>query len=247
LVNATAIGANAIVAQSNSLVLGGLKQFGAPEDTKVGIGTTAPQFRLTVQTTGNSYGFVHTDGNIELGTVMNGSAGAWFGTRSNHSLTFFVNDSIAPLRISNTGFVHLNILGSAGGTQLCRNASNQISTCSSSIRYKTNIQAFTSGLSLLNRLRPITFDWKDGGAHDLGFGAEDIAAVEPLLVTRNEKGEVEGVKYDRITAVLVNAVKEQQEQIRQLQLQLKQERQQQQQQIDSLKRLVARKHRRVAR
>jgi hypothetical protein len=48
---------------------------------------------------------------------------------------------------------------------------------------------------------------------DVGFGAEDIAAVEPLLVTYNEKGEIEGVKYDRIVTVLVNAVKEQQAQI----------------------------------
>ena len=51
------------------------------------------------------------------------------------------------------------------------------------------------------------------GALDLGLGAEDVAAIEPLLVNYNEKGEVEGVKYDRIGVVLVNAVKEQQEQI----------------------------------
>jgi len=34
--------------------------------------------------------------------------------------------------------------------------------------------------------------------------------VEPLLTTRNEKGEIEGVKYPQITTVLVNAVNEQQ-------------------------------------
>ena len=49
--------------------------------------------------------------------------------------------------------------------------------------------------------------------HDLGLGAEDVAAIEPLLVTYNETGQVEGVKYDRIGVVLVNAVKEQQQQI----------------------------------
>jgi hypothetical protein len=35
------------------------------------------------------------------------------------------------------------------------------------------------------------------GPHDLGFGTEDVALIEPLLVTYNAKGEVEGVKYDR--------------------------------------------------
>jgi uncharacterized coiled-coil DUF342 family protein len=45
---------------------------------------------------------------------------------------------------------------------------------------------------------------------DIGFGAEEVNAVEPLLTTRNEKGEIEGVKYPQITTVLVNAVNEQQ-------------------------------------
>ena len=45
---------------------------------------------------------------------------------------------------------------------------------------------------------------------DLGLGAEDVARIEPLLVTYNASGQVEGVKYDRIGVVLLNAVKEQQ-------------------------------------
>jgi len=133
------------------------------------------------------------------------------------------------------GTFALTTLGAGGITSLCRNVLNQISTCSSSLRYKKNLQPFTRGLTLLNQLKPITFQWKADDSNDLGFGAEDIAAVEPLLVTRNDKGEVEGVKYDRITAVLVNAVKEQQEQISRQQSQLVQ----QQQQVEELKRLVS--------
>jgi hypothetical protein len=109
--------------------------------------------------------------------------------------------------------MQVNTLGAAGSITLCRNASNQISTCSSSLRYKTNINPFNSGLSIINRLKPITFNWKDGGMNDLGLGAEDVAAVEENLVIRNEKGEVEGVKYDRLGVVLINAVKEQQRQL----------------------------------
>ena len=41
--------------------------------------------------------------------------------------------------------------------------------------------------------------------------------VEPLLTTTNEKGAVEGVKYDRVSVVLINAIKEQQSQIESLQ------------------------------
>ena len=111
-------------------------------------------------------------------------------------------------------------LGSAGATALCRNANNEISTCSSSLRYKTNIASFTAGLDIVNRLRPITFDWRQDGMHDLGLGAEDVAAVSELLVIRNSGGQVEGVKYDRIGVVLLNAVKEQQAQIEELKKQI---------------------------
>jgi hypothetical protein len=111
------------------------------------------------------------------------------------------------------GTIRLDTLGVGGSTQLCHNGSNQISTCSSSARYKDNINSFSSGLSLIRQLRPVTFNWKDGGMADMGLVAEEVNAVEPLLTTTNASGQVEGVKYDRVGVVLVNAVKEQQAQI----------------------------------
>lgn len=137
-------------------------------------------------------------------------------------------------RLEIAGNIRVQSLGSGGSTQLCRNASNQISTCSSSLRYKTNLAPFGGGLNLINRLQPITFNWKTNGEFDLGLGAEEVAKVEPLLVTHNEKGEVEGVKYDRVAVILLNAVKEQQAQIRQQAEQI----QRQQHEIDGLKRIV---------
>ena len=122
------------------------------------------------------------------------------------------------------GILRVATLGAAGSTALCRNASNQIATCSSSFRYKTDIRPFTSGLDLVLRLRPIRFTWKQGGARDVGFGAEEVAAVEPLFTFTNDKGEIEGVKYDRLSVVLVNAVKQQQTQIEQQQAQIETQR-----------------------
>jgi len=55
---------------------------------------------------------------------------------------------------------------------------------------------------------------------DVGFGAEEVARVEPLLTTTNDKGEIEGVKYAQISTVLVNAVNEQQAEIERQQLQI---------------------------
>jgi hypothetical protein len=105
-----------------------------------------------------------------------------------------------------------------GDISICRSG-GVIAECSSSIRYKTNVSTFTSGLSLINRLRPVTFDWKSSGKNDLGLIAEEVAEVEPLLATY-KNGRVEGVKYDRVGVVLLNAVKEQQAQIEALKQQI---------------------------
>jgi hypothetical protein len=109
------------------------------------------------------------------------------------------------------GTLAVSTLGSAGATALCRNASNQVSTCSSSIRYKSGIENFAPGLDLIKRLRPVSFMWQDGGMPDFGLIAEEVAGIEPLLTTLNSDGSSEGVKYDRLGVVLVNAVKEQQQ------------------------------------
>jgi hypothetical protein len=122
-------------------------------------------------------------------------------------------------------------LGSAGSLDLCRNASNQISTCSSSLRYKNEITDFTRGLDVVRRLRPISFRWNNSDIADVGFGAEEVNVIEPFLTTRNDKGEIEGVRYAQITTVLVNAVNEQQRTI-----------ERQQQQIDELKKIVCLSH-----
>ena len=73
---------------------------------------------------------------------------------------------------------------------------------------------------------------------DMGLIAEEVAGVEPLLTTQNEKGEIEGVKYDRVGVVLVNAVQEQQIQIEAQQKQVSQQNEiikQQQAEIEVLK------------
>ena len=103
--------------------------------------------------------------------------------------------------------------------QLCINGT-VLAICSSSRRYKENIRAFSGGLNLVRRLQPVTYDWIENKEADLGLIAEEVAEIEPLLATHNNKGEIQGVKYDRLTVVLINAVKEQQSEIEMLRKQL---------------------------
>jgi hypothetical protein len=60
-------------------------------------------------------------------------------------------------RLHVNGSIRVDTLGSAGSTQLCSNASNQIATCSSSLRYKTQIAPFSAGLEIINRFAPDQF------------------------------------------------------------------------------------------
>lgn len=74
----------------------------------VGIGTTIPTDKLTVQTLTDNYGLVQTDGTIAVGTYIGGVSaieGGWFGTRSNHPLYFFTNNDTAQLTLGTNGDV----------------------------------------------------------------------------------------------------------------------------------------------
>ena len=117
------------------------------------------------------------------------------------------------------GFLRTGFPLSGGDVHLCvlSNAPNYIRMCSSSLRYKDHVRPFDGGLEILKRLKPISFVWKESGTKSIGFGAEDVEHVDSRLAYRNEAGQVEGVRYDQMTALLVNAIKLQQEQIDRLQ------------------------------
>lgn len=109
--------------------------------------------------------------------------------------------------------VRIGTFAAPTATHLCINAKNVLAARSSSARYKENIRPFGLGRGLVNRLQPMCYNWIESKEAVLGLIAEDVAEIEPLLVTHNNKGEIQGVKYDQLTVVLINAVKEQQAQI----------------------------------
>ncbi len=253
LANATAIGARALVTQSNSLVLGSINgQNGATTDTNVGIGTTAPAAKLevhngTVLSSGATGGaFVARNPNNQAAALrldwFNDTARIRYGGNGAGAENGFViqgqgdatkltvrndGDLVAADDVVSSNRIFLISLDKGAGPfgptfDLCAVQLNntlgssplQITNCSSSIRYKTDVHSFTRGLDLLSRLRPVSFRWKNSSHEDVGLVAEEVELVEPLLVTRNAEGEVEGVKYDRLGVVLLNAVQEQQQQLR---------------------------------
>ena len=55
-------------------------------------------------------------------------------------------------------------------------------------------------------LRPVTFHYKTDtkGTPQFGLIAEEVAAVNPDLVVRDEKGEIYTVRYEAVNAMLLN-------------------------------------------
>jgi hypothetical protein len=122
------------------------------------------------------------------------------------------------------GVLRVGLEGS-GALDVCRNASFRLATCSSSLRYKSDVAPFTRGLDVVSQLRPIRFRWRDSAIEDVGFAAEEVEGIEPLLTVYGERGEVEGVKYKQLTTVLVTAVQQLQRENEALQAEVGRQRQ----------------------
>ena len=82
-------------------------------------------------------------------------------------------------------------------------------TETSAQKYKKNIETLESG-DIIYNLRPVMFDWKTTGERDFGLIAEEVNEYLPELVKKNEEGEVEGIKYSKLTSLLIKVVQDQQ-------------------------------------
>jgi hypothetical protein len=87
----------------------------------------------------------------------------------------------------------------------------------SSIRWKENISQIENPLDKIMALRGVYFDWKKNKKHDMGMIAEEVGEVVPEVVDFEENGiDAQGLSYARLTALLVEAMKEQQKEIESL-------------------------------
>jgi Chaperone of endosialidase len=91
----------------------------------------------------------------------------------------------------------------------------------SSRRFKTNIQPLVGALNKVEQLQGVSYERKPDGKHEIGVIAEDVDRVVPELVSRDpDTKQIQGVDYSRITALLIEAIKSQQAEIKQLKLQV---------------------------
>ena len=97
-----------------------------------------------------------------------------------------------------------------------------LTTATSDIRLKENIEPLTNSLEKLLQLSGVTYSWIGQEGKKIGFIAQEVEKVIPELVFTNNNTEdkIKGIHMDNITAVLVEAIKEQQKIIEELKLRI---------------------------
>ena len=222
LTNATAIGADAEAAASNAMVLGsinGVNDCGSPycSDTLVGIGITAPTARLHIGNSGgtNFKSYLRIEGPANQGSGIPAfSVGGYgdFGIDASGTANgrFYVREDGAVTVGTDTPWpgYRLTIGQTTGG------AIADTWAAYSSRRWKTNIHPLNDALGKIERLRGVSYDLKASGKHEIGVIAEEVGEVVPEVVSYEANGkDAQGVDYGRLTALLIEAVKQQQQQV----------------------------------
>jgi hypothetical protein len=85
-------------------------------------------------------------------------------------------------------------------------------TETSTIRSKENIESLDNS-DIIYKLRPVSFDWKNTGKHDIGLIAEETIEHLPEIVQVGADGQAEGIRYSKLTPLLIKAIQDQQKQI----------------------------------
>jgi hypothetical protein len=85
-------------------------------------------------------------------------------------------------------------------------SAGQLSTLSSSRRFKKEIRSMDKTSEAILVLKPVRFQYKNDskGTPQFGLIAEEVAKVNPDLVVRDKNGEIYTVRYDAVNAMLLN-------------------------------------------
>ncbi|MBP5999740.1 MAG: tail fiber domain-containing protein [Sediminibacterium sp.] len=202
----------------------------------VGIGTSSPATTLTV---GNAGGTISGDitinpsttqyegGQITIKKSLVGSTTDWFidqygSSAANARLRIFSSSELNGIVIKENGFIGMGNSDPTVRLQVNGDIIANSIAGSSDIRYKTNIRSVENALDKVKSLRGVYFNWNQkafpskefSDKTELGFIAQEVEKVLPEVVMKDKTAEeYRSVKYDKVVALLVEAIKEQQKQI----------------------------------
>lgn len=203
--------------------------------TGLGIGETAPAAALHVNSGGTSLQSIFNSTNADGGYQRFDKSGTTYGyignqdaltslggtglaLRSTGSIQMCTNGGTVRVVVDTAGAVRFNNYGA--GTLVTDSAGNI--TASSDERLKDIQGQYSAGLQEILKINPIIYKWNEESKLETkdryaGFSAQNVReALGGLSVGKTSDGHLT-LQERAITAALVNAVKELQEQIKQLQ------------------------------
>ena len=207
-------------------------------DGDVGIGTTSPSKKLHVNVGSSDFTvarFTGTKANTAGIEIENNTGISKIWALCSHSNTipvgiFAIREGSSTgterLTIKPGGNVGIGVWDPSNILTIQQSSSTDpvadAWTTYSSRRWKTNIKPIDNALDKVQRLQGVYYDWKADGKHDIGLIAEEVGEVIPEVVAYEENGvDAQSVDYARLVAVLIEGMKEQQEQINELKNEIK--------------------------
>jgi hypothetical protein len=205
----------------------------------VGIGVTDPDEKLqvigTVKATALKYGETNVatqlglkapkanpffTGTVTAGNCNLGSGNGWVGIRGS-----WVQDW--PLYVDK----YSNNSIRARGQIVCEDDITAFYQ-SSDKRLKTNINKIDNALQLINSIRGVRFNWNEKAKEinsnvdlnkpEIGVIAQELETIIPEVI-KNGLNDYKAVRYEKLTPLLIEGIKEQQTQIEQQQTQIEQQ------------------------
>jgi hypothetical protein len=208
-----ALGTNTSGSQNNQNGLslygaytGGLPTYGMLFSGTAGLGTyggvTATWATYFTMNTSAGRGWIFRDvngsGNV---ASINNDGWAQFAASVRSPIFYDSNNTAFYLDASSTG-TSLNVAGDVVGYS------------SSDIRYKDNVKPIENALDKIDKIKGYTFEWnelshKQTGKKDIGVIAQEVEEILPEIIDTRDNG-YKAVDYPKLTALLIQSVKEQQ-------------------------------------
>ncbi|MDH3890484.1 MAG: tail fiber domain-containing protein [candidate division Zixibacteria bacterium] len=186
-------------------------------DGNVGIGTTSPQDALEVA------GFVRLDGGAGSGSNLRYADGGtlrWallYRPWASHKLGFFDEQAARWTLAMEQGTGEVGIgTDSPNYTLDVRGTIGSNTTLyHSDRRWKQNIATIDDALNKISQLRGVSYEWRGNEYQEmlfpegtqLGLVAQEVETILPEVVNTNSAG-YKAIEYAKLTAVLIEAVKE---------------------------------------